>query len=1049
MAASSASKVEHSNGSELVRLLPNSTNENSQQKSDKAGRILYLFSGPKRDVDGFGKFCEANGFACTYVDKEFDGADLVDLQTWQDLEATLPNYDGYLLSPPCSTFTPARREGDGGPRPLRTARGPERYGRKDLRAHEKEKVKIGTLLSKRAHDTATHAHRNDKPWVLEQPHWRENSTSMFTLDEFQELLQQDGVKIYTLSQCRYGADVEKLTDLMSNCDLSELELRCNHPSVWWRTPWNGDWHFGPHPPLRGQQKAIRSEDWDESMLRSAEPDGPYLTRAYAAYPKELNEALANAITSVTGKPRDVDTGPDSGERTGRIETGFVRLDQLRPQHQRKEAPSDMWSLRNVYKSINGKMRLIGKQIANLIERELDSNPLVEEQIMANVGKPANEVEIPEEWCNSLRTKLAQLFQRNRNEDMCDICLTESVVNKNYQTSIRAHLLEYWANLVEDPAARAAKWLYEGAPAGLQHKVDLQGICAEVEDEPPELDDLALSTDLSSFENYDGVEANEDAAAAIQGYVDKGYLKQFDTYDDVANYLGAKPTLSKLGCIVKDKVNYETGMVTKKTRIMLDCKQSQVSKFASRTHKSVLPRVSDAVHSMLQLMGAAHHQESVTLFIADVSDAFWLVPLHVDERKYFVAKFRMKYYVFVRTAQGSRGAPLTFAVIMALAARFVQSILCGPCRGGHHPEAMLQIYVDDPLAVLLGTEIRQKRLACMISAAWMVLGVPLAFHKAILSSSTMWIGVNINIDENEVMVEVPSDKVSELKQLVGDALIENVISVKVLRTIIGKCMAVASVIYVWRPFIQEIYAALHGPTNAPNGCIWMKQIKHSMLWLLAFLNNEAGSIRRIYGLAQYMDAGTDVQITWDASPYGMGAYITEKGKVIEFFAIPISSDDQQTMGVQSGGCEGQQTWECLVGLIAMRQWAPRWKHSRVRLHLRGDNIASLVLFSTLKTHSKQLSLIAREFALDLGTAAFRPELVQHVPGISNVVADQLSRRYEPGKKFELHSSLHRARAIIPPPRTGSWWRTLAGPPMPVTPLAESRAWGQKRAIGSAK
>ena len=87
---------------------------------------------------------------------------------------------------------------------------------------------------------------------------------------------------------------------------------------------------------------------------------------------------------------------------------------------------------------------------------------------------------------------------------------------------------------------------------------------------------------------------------------------------------------------------------------------------------------------------------------------------------------------------------------------------------------------------------------------------------------------------------------------------------------------------------------------------------------------------------------------------MGAYLTENGKVVEFFAIPISPEDEQILGVQAGGCEGQQVWECLAGLIDMRQWSPRWKHSRVHLHLRGDNVASLVMFSTLKTHSKQLS-----------------------------------------------------------------------------------------------
>ena len=45
------------------------------------------------------------------------------------------------------------------------------------------------------------------------------------------------------------------------------------------------------------------------------------------------------------------------------------------------------------------------------------------------------------------------------------------------------------------------------------------------------------------------------------------------------------------------------------------------------------------------------------------------------------------------------------------------------------------------------------------------------------------------------------------------------------------------------------------------------------------------------------------------------------------------------------------------------------------------MSSLVLFSTLKTQSIQLAIVAREFALDLGTATFKPEVVQHLPACS--------------------------------------------------------------------
>jgi len=103
------------------------------------------------------------------------------------------------------------------------------------------------------------------------------------------------------------------------------------------------------------------------------------------------------------------------------------------------------------------------------------------------------------------------------------------------------------------------------------------------------------------------------------------------------------------------------------------------------------------------------------------------------------------------------------------------------------------------------------------------------------------------------------------------------------------------------------------------------------------------------------------------------------------------------------------------------------------------MSSPVLFSTLKTQSKHLAVVAREFALDLGTASFRPAAVQHLPGIANVVADSLSisRKFEPGKRYVHHQSL------TPSPRPLSWWKTLTGPSMPAQPLADTGAWSKRK------
>ena len=92
------------------------------------------------------------------------------------------------------------------------------------------------------------AHESHEPWVPEQPHFRKDAASMFRLDEFQELLRGDGVSTYTLihlAHCRFGSDAEKLADLMSNVDLSDVCLTCNYPIQIWVTPWSGRRHHLP------------------------------------------------------------------------------------------------------------------------------------------------------------------------------------------------------------------------------------------------------------------------------------------------------------------------------------------------------------------------------------------------------------------------------------------------------------------------------------------------------------------------------------------------------------------------------------------------------------------------------------------------------------------------------------------------------------------------------------------------------------------------------------------------------------------------------------
>eukprot|EP00435_Cladocopium_sp_Y103_P048483 s2113_g14.t1 len=115
-------------------------------------RTLYLYSGPCRPDDGLAKFVQELGSECVCVDKEFNNDhDLLNQNFWEECEEDFDNYDSFLASPPCSTFTPARR-GKGGPQPLRGVQGADRYGLKNLNQEEKKQVTEGNVLALRSEE---------------------------------------------------------------------------------------------------------------------------------------------------------------------------------------------------------------------------------------------------------------------------------------------------------------------------------------------------------------------------------------------------------------------------------------------------------------------------------------------------------------------------------------------------------------------------------------------------------------------------------------------------------------------------------------------------------------------------------------------------------------------------------------------------------------------------------------------------------------------------------------------------------------------------------
>ena len=151
---------------------------------------------------------------------------------------------------------------------------------------------------------------------------------------------------------------------------------------------------------------------------------------------------------------------------------------------------------------------------------------------------------------------------------------------------------------------------------------------------------------------------------------------------------------------------------------------------------------------------------------------------------------------------------------------------------------------------------------------------------------------------------------------------NIVDVKVARSLAGKASRIASLLRVWRPFVGMLWAPMfdsrskcrHSPEH-----VWFRAVKIPLTWIKAFLVGAKGTLCRVYTLASYLGEGDRVTITTDASPLGLGALLIINNIIVEFAFGFISREDQRRLQASTSGSSGQQVWEALAVLAALRLW----------------------------------------------------------------------------------------------------------------------------------
>ena len=255
--------------------------------------------------------------------------------------------------------------------------------------------------------------------------------------------------------------------------------------------------------------------------------------------------------------------------------------------------------------------------------------------------------------------------------------------------------------------------------------------------------------------------------------------------------------------------------------------------------------------------------------------------------------------------------------------------------------------------------------------------------------------------------------------------------RLLRRLAGKGSWIFSIAPRSRWTVQRLWAAItdvteRGYTQSRNGggfrrgLVARKQILLPLRWIVAYWGQATPPLSRTLGQPL---GSNNIEVVTDASPWGLGGYLASisQGTILQYFTSPITALDVSRYGVEIGEAAGQQYWEALSILVALRLWAKLFSNGKARFNIRGDSIVALTLARKLSSSSSRLNAIGAEISLELELFQIADVFVQHTPGKLLTCADWLSRVFSPSAEATPPPELASAKQRQVPVRDESFYK----------------------------
>ena len=422
-------------------------------------------------------------------------------------------------------------------------------------------------------------------------------------------------------------------------------------------------------------------------------------------------------------------------------------------------------------------------------------------------------------------------------------------------------------------------------------------------------------------------------------------------------------------------------------------------------------IEDAIHRIIQL------GPNTLLAKLDIKSAFRLLPVHPADRHLLGMEWRNSIYLDTCLPFGLRSSPKLFNILADLLEWIASQKGISVCLH----------YLDDFLTMgPPASPVCQNNLD-ILTKTCEELGIPLALEKLEGPTTTLTF-LGIEIDTTRMEIRLPDSKLQRIRQELATWLGKKKATKRHILSLVGLLQHATKVIQCGRSFVSRMYAAAAKLKELDYSTWLNREVRSDLLWWHTFMDSWNGlSLLR----TESWSSPADHYIQTDASGnWGCGAFF--EGNWLQW--------------------EWPKEWlnatimakELVPIAFSCAAWGP--KLTRTRVLIQCDNLGLVTAIAKGSSRDKDVMRLLR--CMWFLVAYFDIDLhAEHIAGVDNITADQLSRNY-----MQSFFSSHPQVSLLPTPLPPAFLQIVSSPELDwISPhfiglFRDTIAWVQHTTLG---